>query len=212
MSIYKEIREVQQKLRAPKGQRNTFGNYNYRSAEDILEAVKPALNEHKLTMVISDKIVNLGDRYYVYATATINNDNGETAEATGVAREAFDKKGMDDAQITGSASSYARKYALNGLFNIDDTKDADTNEYVNNAKPAVVRDRAAEQKDGPAPMGETTEETLTRAKKKINEELTQANYTSVDAKRAFVSKVIEKETIENLNEADEVMTALENEA
>ena len=132
--LMKKLRAVQAELKAPKNQKNTFGNYNYRSAEDILEAVKQLLNKYELTMIISDEVVNLGDRYYVKATATVNDDEGNHTKATGMAREAFDKKGMDDAQITGSASSYARKYALNGLFNIDDTKDADTNEYVNNAK------------------------------------------------------------------------------
>lgn len=120
------LSEIQQKLKAPKGQLNKFGNYRYRSCEDILEALKPLLGTASL--IIADDIVQLGDRYYVKATATLWDDvgHGTSWTATAFAREALDKKGMDDAQITGSASSYARKYALNGLFLIDDTKDADS--------------------------------------------------------------------------------------
>ena len=117
------LNKIQKALKAPKGQRNTFGNYNYRSCEDILLAVKPLLGEATLT--ISDRIVLIGDRYYVKATATLTHDKEEKS-VTAYAREALNKKGMDEAQITGAASSYARKYSLNGLFAIDDTKDADT--------------------------------------------------------------------------------------
>lgn len=119
---------VQCDLKAPKGQRNDFGKYNYRSAEDIVNAVKPLNKEQGLLLTLSDKMILIGDRYYVEATATIT--DGETSQNyTAYAREAVAKKGMDESQITGTASSYARKYALNGLYLIDDTKDADTNEY-----------------------------------------------------------------------------------
>jgi len=118
-----KLHEIQQKLKAPKNQRNTFGNYNYRNCEDILEAVKPLLGDAVLT--ISDEIVQVGDRFYVKATATFK-DKEVVTSATAFAREAIEKKGMDSAQITGAASSYARKYALNGLFLIDDTKDPDS--------------------------------------------------------------------------------------
>ena len=124
----KELIEIQRKLKAPKGQRNTFGNYNYRSAEDILEAVKPLCAEHGCQLTLSDAIELVGDRYYVKATAQIRTAD-ETVEVTAYARESVSKKGMDESQITGTASSYARKYALNGLFCIDDTKDADTDAY-----------------------------------------------------------------------------------
>ncbi len=117
------LNNIQKELKAPKGQKNTFGNYMYRSCEDILEAVKPLLGTAILTL--SDDIVMLGDRFYVKATATLSED-GKEISVSAFARESFDKKGMDSAQITGSASSYARKYALNGLFAIDDSKDADT--------------------------------------------------------------------------------------
>ena len=137
MKIYKQLRELQAELKAPKNQRNTFGKYNYRSAEDILEAVKPLAVKHGLTFRISDSIEMVGDRVYVIATVSANNDDGEYIESNGFAREEENKKGMDGSQITGAASSYARKYALNGLLLIDDTKDADaTNTHGNDSKPA----------------------------------------------------------------------------
>ena len=125
----KELVLIQNKLNAPKGQRNTFGKYNYRSAEDILEALKPLLFENECFLNISDNIEMIGDRFYVKATAKITNKEGAFVEATAYAREELTKKGMDASQITGSTSSYARKYALNGLFAIDDNKDADTDEF-----------------------------------------------------------------------------------
>jgi|SRR6185503_641461 len=121
------LRNVIAELKAPKGQYNSFGKYAYRNAEDILEAVKPLLHKYSLRMKISDTIYNQGNRYYVEATVSVSGFN-TFVEATGVAREAESKKGMDEAQITGAASSYARKHALNGMFCIDDTKDADSNE------------------------------------------------------------------------------------
>ena len=123
--------EVQKELKAPKGNYNKFGNYKYRSAEDILKAVKPLLAEHNLLMTISDSVDCIGDRVYIVATATvIDAETGETVTTnTAYAREGENKKGMTTEQITGSCSSYARKYCLNGIFLIDDTKDADTDEY-----------------------------------------------------------------------------------
>lgn len=122
----KLLNKIQRELKAPKGQFNSFGKYYYRNCEDILEAVKPLLGQTG-TLILEDEVVQLGDRYYVKATATLREDEKWIA-STAYAREALDKKGMDDAQITGAASSYARKYALNGLFCIDDTKDADSKE------------------------------------------------------------------------------------
>lgn len=125
-NIYKKLMEVQTELKAPKAQRNTFGNYNYRSCEDIVEAVKPLLNKQGLILNLSDEMVQVGDRYYIRATArVIDIETGDKIETTALAREDETKKGMDLAQITGSVSSYARKYALNGMFAIDDTKDSD---------------------------------------------------------------------------------------
>ncbi|EME8143314.1 ERF family protein [uncultured Enterococcus sp.] len=125
---------IQTELKAPKGQFNKFGNYKYRSLEDINEALKPLLAREQLQLTVSDELVLIGDRYYVKATATISDSDGNYVEVHGYARESKDKKGMDDSQITGTASSYARKYAMNGLFLIDDTKDADTDEYAKQTK------------------------------------------------------------------------------
>lgn len=143
--IYAQLRAVQAELKAPKNQYNSFGKYYYRNAEDILEAAKPLLAANGLTLVISDEIIVLGQplavaegsmqkvrglRFYVKATAKLFNDEGEVIENSAYAREEDLKKGMDESQITGAASSYARKYCLNGLFNIDDVKDADSNGYT----------------------------------------------------------------------------------
>lgn len=122
----KELIAIQSELKAPKSQFNKFGGYKYRKAEDILEAVKPLLNKQKCTITITDDIVMVGNRIYVKATATIKNEKGECETTTGWAREEETKKGMDGSQITGASSSYARKYALNGLFAIDDNADSDT--------------------------------------------------------------------------------------
>jgi hypothetical protein len=122
----KELIAIQSELKAPKSQFNKFGGYKYRKAEDILEAVKPLLNKQKCTLTITDDVVLIGNRIYVKATATIKNEKGESETTTGWAREEETKKGMDGSQITGASSSYARKYALNGLFAIDDNADSDT--------------------------------------------------------------------------------------
>lgn len=120
---------IQTTLKAPKNLYNSFGNYKYRNAEEILEAVKPLLAENKMSMYITDDVQAVGDRVYVKATVKVlDTETGEWVETSALAREALNKKGMDDSQITGTASSYARKYALNGIFLLDDTKDADTDE------------------------------------------------------------------------------------
>jgi len=119
------LAKIQSEIKAPKGQFNSFGKYKYRSCEDIVEAVKPVINPLGFYLTISDEIILVGDRYYIKATASLSNGT-EVFTSTAFARETDDKKGMDAAQVTGAASSYARKYALNGLFAIDDTKDADT--------------------------------------------------------------------------------------
>ena len=133
---------IQQELKAPKTQRNNFGGYNYRSCEDILEAVKPLLTEQGCILSLSDEVVLIGDRYYIKATATITNMEGQSQSTTAYAREPEQKKGADESQISGMASSYARKYALNGLFCIDDTRDADTmdNTHEGQHAPAPQQD------------------------------------------------------------------------
>lgn len=125
------LRSVQCELKAPKGQYNSFGKYSYRSCEDILEAVKPLLDKYKATVYITDEVVSVGDRIYVKATATFVDKDGKEVSVSAFAREPVARKGMDEAQVTGATSSYARKYALNGLFLIDDNKDADTDENRN---------------------------------------------------------------------------------
>ena len=126
----KRVGMAQSELKAPKNQYNSFGKYNYRSCEDILEAAKPINKKHGLVLLLTDKPVCIGQRYYIEATARLYDTESEQfIEATASARESDTKKGMDDSQVTGTASSYARKYALNGLYNIDDTKDADTDAY-----------------------------------------------------------------------------------
>lgn len=133
MEFIEKIVAIQSELKAPKGQYNSFGKYNYRSCEDILEGVKPLLAKHGLVLTIQDSIDLIGDRFYVKATATIT-DGKEQLSTNAYARESLDKKGMDASQVTGATSSYARKYALNGLLAIDDTKDADT---MDNSKKPV---------------------------------------------------------------------------
>lgn len=125
--IMTKLQSIQMELKAPKGQYNSFGKYYYRNCEDILEAVKPLCQKYNAVLMISDEIVVIGDRYYVKATASLTDlgNDGDVIESEAYAREADSKSGMDASQITGSASSYARKYALNGLFCIDDVKDAD---------------------------------------------------------------------------------------
>lgn len=134
--IFEKLSKVQAELNAPKSRHNKFGNYDYRSCEDILQAVKPLLAANGLVLILNDEIIERAGRFYVESTATIYEmETLETLRATAYARESESKSGMDAAQITGAASSYARKYALNALFNIDDTKDADADEYTQESAP-----------------------------------------------------------------------------
>jgi len=128
MNIYAKLNLIQSQLRAPKGQFNSFGNFKYRSLEDVVEAVKPLLTQHGLSLTLSDTVKLIGDRFYIEATATLVNVDqpDQRIVTTALARESLEKKGMDSSQITGATSSYARKYALNAVFIIDDTKDADS--------------------------------------------------------------------------------------
>jgi hypothetical protein len=142
-TLVERLQAVQAELKAPKGQTNKFGNYRYRSAEDILEALKPLLNKQKLALIITDEMVEVGGRVYVKSSAAVIDSMGAQLSVNAYAREAEDKKGMDVAQISGSASSYARKYALNGLFCIDDTKDADATNTHGKSKPSASRLKAS---------------------------------------------------------------------
>ena len=159
MEFFEKLVAIQTDLKAPKGQKNTFGGYKYRSCEDILEAVKPLLAREGLVLNISDEVIEIGGRVYVKAKATIT-DGQNFQTSTAYAREAETKKGMDPAQVTGTSSSYARKYALNGLFCIDDTKDPDTDEYTKRTQNKKEKESeisfgtaSAEDKDLPFDVG-----------------------------------------------------------
>ncbi len=129
-NVLQKLRSIQTTIKAPKNLRNTFGGYNYRNAEGILESVKPYLEKEDCVVLLEDEITLIGDRFYVKAIAKfIDCESGDQIEVSALARESLDKKGMDSSQVTGATSSYARKYALNGLFLLDDTKDADKDEY-----------------------------------------------------------------------------------
>ena len=173
MENINDFTNIQTELHAPKNQLNKFGGYKYRSCEDILEAVKPILLKYGAYLTITDHIEMIGDRYYIRAEATITLANGKTISTSAYAREPITKKGMDDSQITGTASSYARKYALNGLFLIDDTKDADTNEVKEQeqaAKKAQERARKAEPVNPPARQQNAQEQPAARLKGELTDE------------------------------------------
>lgn len=178
------LNKIQQTLKAPKGQKNAFGNYMYRSCEDILEAVKPLLGD--ATITLSDEIWMVGDRFYIKATATYT-EGKESVSVTAYARESFDKKGMDSAQITGAASSYARKYALNGLLLIDDTKDADT------------KDNTEEKVDAKKYAPKKAETPFEAAKRMIEECTTQADLEALMHK-IEAGKKLDEEDKQNLTE------------
>lgn len=147
MNIYEKLLSVQTALKAPKSQYNAFGKYNYRNCEDILEAVKPLCKEAKALVFLSDELVLIGERYYVQARASfIDVESGEKLCSVAYAREEETKKGMDGSQVTGASSSYARKYALNGLFDIDDTKDSDTTNTHGKEEAAPAPKPATKQK------------------------------------------------------------------
>ena len=187
---------IQQKLKAPKGQYNSFGKYKYRSQEDILEAVKPHLMATNTTLTLSDDLVWIGERYYIKATATLYNENGVIiAQTNGYAREEEVKKGMDGSQITGAASSYARKYALNGLFLIDDTKDADTDEWKKQT------DRQKEEAKAEEVLGEAAEKV---AKQAIGEARAKALEKHLGENGIFVDtiyKLYKVKALKDLTEA-----------
>lgn len=157
----KELVKIVAELKAPKNRRNNYGNYNYRSCEDILEAVKPLLAKHNCALLLSDDVVTIGGANYIKATAMLFNSEGKITQATAYAREETNKKGMEAPQMTGTASSYARKYALNGLFCIDDTKDADANEYRKES------DKRAQQTATPQPQAVAQTQTEPTSTKKV---------------------------------------------
>ena len=184
MSIYEKLLIAQAELKSPKSQYNSFGKYKYRNCEDILESLKPILAKIKATVIISDEIVNIASRFYVKATARlIDTENGEHLEATAYAREEESKKGMDSSQVTGASSSYARKYALNGLFAIDDTKDADTfNHHDQNHKP---------KKDNMIELRAELNTLITEYSKLSNKEISDISSELVNVVNAPLKKITE---------------------
>lgn len=207
MTIYEKLLDVQTKLKAPKGQYNSFGKYYYRSCEDILEAVKPILAQCKAVLILSDDVVEIAGRFYVKATATLINaeDAKETVSVTAYAREEDSKKGQDGSQVTGAASSYARKYALNGLFEIDDTKDSDATNTGNNGpgsgqkkpNPQPKPTTASKSKAAPKPskLGAESAAAINRA---IKDYAMQSN-----SKIADVVKVIQDELGKPMTDCEE---------
>lgn len=189
-------------LKAPKSQRNNFGKYNYRSAEDILEAVKPLANNYGLVPKLSDEPVMIGDWHYIKATASIKDvKTGEEEIATAYAREPLAKKGMDESQITGTASSYARKYAMNGLYQIDDTKDADSDEYTEQVKQAT-----------PKPITKTQQQALQKRSDEIAElaKLESKNFfDQITEKKIGYSVDISKVNTEQLGTLTRYLNELE---
>lgn len=208
LSLHEKLIDIQQRLKVPKDKRNEYSTskFMYRNLEAIEEAVKPMLAEHKLTLTFEDDILGVEGRVFVKAWAILSDGEKEIRKPA-LAQHATDKKGMDDAQLTGSCSSYARKYAAGGLFLIDETKDADS---MDNSQPArskvttVVRDRDAEIKEAETDI-------LARAKKKINEELEKHDYTRADQKKAFIIMVLEKPTVDTIDDCELLMDALDNE-
>ena len=183
-----KLARIQAELKAPKNQKNTFGGYNYRSCEDILEAVKPLLAKEGLVLTITDSIEMVGNRYYVKATATLT-DGEKEITTSAYAREAESRKGNDESQITGAASSYARKYTLNGLFCIDDTKDADTMDNTTPAPKAKPKAKAEAKPDKTALLKQIAE----GAKK---------HSISAEDMKIIMKRQYNKETSKELTEAE----------
>lgn len=195
MNIYQSLNYIQSNLKAPKGQFNSFGKYHYRSCEDILEGVKPHLQETKTCLVISDEIVTIGEHNYIKATATLYSADGGAVANSAFAKEPLEKKGMDPSQITGATSSYARKYALNGLFCIDDTKDADTDAYTANTTQTKAKGKAPE--------------TNTIREKRVKEEYLKSITQQMGIKQInpkliseYINKTFKKKTSNELTEEE----------
>ena len=196
--MIEKLNRIQAELKAPKSQRNNFGNYNYRSCEDILEAVKPLLAREGLVLTITDSIEMVGNRYYVKATATVT-DGEKNFTTTAFAREAENKKGQDESQITGSSSSYARKYALNGLFCIDDTKDADTMD--NTDKAALLKQIA----DGAKKHSISADDMKIIMKRQYGKE---ASKDLTDAETADLAANFERYAIEMVEDEGKLMEGI----
>lgn len=195
--VLKKLLEIQVELKAPKNQYNSFGNYSYRSCEDILEAVKPLCKKHGCVLTLSDIVKQIGDRYYIEATAMLfDAESAEMISATASAREPQTKKGSDESQITGAASSYARKYALNGLFDIDDTKDADAEDKPTAPKPTA-----------PKPTAPTTK-SMNNAVKFISDSQRTRLFAMAKGHEDIIRKELE---IRNISSTKEIPTSIYDE-
>ena len=207
--MIEKLSRIQAELKAPKSQRNNFGNYNYRSCEDILEAVKPLLAREGLVLTITDSIEMVGNRYYVKATATVT-DGEKSISTTAYARESDGRKGMDESQVTGSSSSYSRKYALNGLFCIDDTKDADTMDNTEKPKAAPNKkpDKAALLKqiaEGAKKHSISADDMKIIMKRQYNKE---ASKDLTDAETADLAANFERYAIEMVEDEGKLMEGI----
>ena len=200
MSIYTKLMNVQNELKVPKNNKNTFGNYKFRNAEDILEALKPLLKKYNATVIITDDVVTTGNRYYIKATVKfIDTETGETIETSALAREEENKKGMDSSQITGSTSSYARKYALNGLFAIDDTKDSDTTNKHLKDEPTLSDAQIKRLYTISNKAGYSADKVKNMVKQKYNKEIKQMNRSEYDNVTEGLQRIADARVIQSFN-------------
>lgn len=200
MSIYTKLMNVQNELKVPKNNTNTFGNYKFRNAEDILEALKPLLKKYNATVIITDDVVTTGDRYYIKATVKfIDTETGETIETSALAREEENKKGMDSSQITGSTSSYARKYALNGLFAIDDTKDSDTTNKHLKDEPTLSDAQIKRLYTISNKAGYSADKVKNMVKQKYNKDIKEMNRREYDNVTEGLQRIADARTIQSFN-------------
>ena len=200
MSIYTKLMNVQNELKVPKNNKNTFGNYKFRNAEDILEALKPLLKKYNATVIITDDVVTTGDRYYIKATVKfIDTETGETIETSALAREDETKKGFDASQITGSTSSYARKYALNGLFAIDDTKDSDTTNKHLKDEPTLSDAQIKRLYTISNKAGYSADKVKNMVKQKYNKEIKQMNRSEYDNVTEGLQRIADARVIQSFN-------------
>ena len=200
MSIYTKLMNVQNELKVPKNNTNTFGNYKFRNAEDILEALKPLLKKYNATVIITDDVVTTGNRYYIKATVKfIDTETGETIETSALAREEENKKGMDSSQITGSTSSYARKYALNGLFAIDDTKDSDTTNKHLKDEPTLSDAQIKRLYTISNKAGYSADKVKNMIKQKYNKEIKQMNRSEYDNVTEGLQRIADARVIQSFN-------------
>ena len=200
MSIYTKLMNVQNELKVPKNNKNTFGNYKFRNAEDILEALKPLLKKYNATVIITDDVVMVGDRYYIKATVKfIDTETGEMIETSALAREEETKKGFDASQITGSTSSYARKYALNGLFAIDDTKDSDTTNKHLKDEPTLSDAQIKRLYTISNKAGYSADKVKNMIKQKYNKEIKQMNRSEYDNVTEGLQRIADARVIQSFN-------------